>query len=80
MNENEKENLSFEEALTKLEEIVHKLEQEDVPLESAIDYYQEGMKLSKLCDEILKNAQKKMTQILNEEKEIEPFEIQEEQG
>lgn len=78
MNDNEKENLSFEEALTKLEEIVNKLEQEDVPLESAINYYQEGMKLSNLCDDILKNAQKKMTQILNEEKEIEPFELREE--
>lgn len=77
MNDNEKENLSFEEALTKLEEIVNKLEQEDVPLESAINYYQEGMKLSNLCDDILKNAQKKMTQILNEE-EIEPFELREE--
>ncbi len=78
MNDNEKENLSFEEALTKLEEIVNKLEQEDVPLESAINYYQEGMKLSNLCDDILKNAQKKMTQILNEEEEIEPFELREE--
>lgn len=78
MNDNEKENLSFEEALTKLEEIVNKLEQEDVPLESAINYYQEGMKLSNLCDDILKNAQKQMTQILNEEKEIEPFELREE--
>ncbi|MEI3611754.1 exodeoxyribonuclease VII small subunit [Pseudogracilibacillus sp. SO30301A] len=78
MKDNEKENLSFEEALTKLEEIVYKLEQEDVPLESAINFYQEGMKLSNLCDDILKNAQKKMTQILNDEKEIEPFELQEE--
>lgn len=68
--------LSFEEALSKLEEIVHKLEEEDVPLEKAIDLYQEGMKLSKRCDETLKNAHEKMTQIINEDKEIEPFEIQ----
>lgn len=73
----ENKSMSFEEALTKLEEIVLKLEEEDVPLEKAIDYYQEGMKLSKLCDDILKNAQEKMTQILQEEK-MEPFELQEE--
>jgi len=71
--------LSFEEALRQLEEIVNKLEKEDIPLEKAINYYQEGMKLSKLCDDILQNAQEKMTQILNDEKEIEPFELQEEQ-
>jgi len=75
----EKSELSFEEALRQLEDIVNKLEKEDVPLEKAIDYYQEGMKLSKLCDDILQNAQEKMTQILNDENEVEPFELQEEQ-
>lgn len=72
----ETEELSFEEALSKLEKIVLKLEEEDVALEKAIDYYQEGMKLSKMCDEILDKAQEKMTHILNDEKEIEPFELQ----
>ncbi|WP_442962160.1 exodeoxyribonuclease VII small subunit [Pseudogracilibacillus sp. SE30717A] len=62
--------------MIKLEEIVLKLEEEDVPLEKAIEYYQEGMKLSKLCDDILEDAQEKMTQILKDGNEIEPFEIQ----
>ncbi len=70
--------LSFEEAVKKLEDIVAKLEEEDVPLEKAIDYYQEGMKLSKLCDEKLQEAQEKVTQILNDNNEEEPFELQEE--
>ncbi len=73
---NNKEELSFEEAIVKLEEIVLKLEEEDVPLEKAIDFYQEGMKLSKLCDDILQNAQEKMTQILKDGNTVEPFEIQ----
>ncbi|MEI3606775.1 exodeoxyribonuclease VII small subunit [Pseudogracilibacillus sp. SE30717A] len=72
----ERKELSFEEAIIKLEEIVLKLEEEDVPLEKAIEYYQEGMKLSKLCDDILEDAQEKMTQILKDGNEIEPFEIQ----
>lgn len=75
MDENK---LSFEEAVKKLEDIVAKLEEEDVPLEKAIDYYQEGMKLSKLCDEKLQEAQEKVTQILNDNNEEEPFELQEE--
>jgi len=70
--------LSFEEAVKKLEDIVAKLEEENVPLEKAIDYYQEGMKLSKLCDEKLQEAQEKVTQILNDNNEEEPFELQEE--
>lgn len=70
--------ISFEEAVKKLEDIVAKLEEEDVPLEKAIDYYQEGMKLSKLCDEKLLEAQEKVTQILNDNNEEEPFELQEE--
>jgi len=73
----EKEKLSFEEAMSQLEEIVEQLEKGDVPLEKAISYYQEGMKLSKLCHDKLTNVQEKMTQILNEQDELEPFHIQE---
>lgn len=67
--------LSFEDAVKKLEEIVAKLEAEDVPLEKAINFYQEGMTLSKLCDDKLQEAQEKVTKILNDNQE-EPFEIQ----
>lgn len=68
--------LTFEEAMLALDEIVEKLEEGDIPLEKAISYYEEGMKLSKLCNDKLKNAQEKMTNIINEQNEIEPFEIQ----
>lgn len=68
-----KNELTFEKALTELEEIVVKLESADIPLEKAIDFYQAGMKLSKLCDEKLTHAQEKMTQILNDENELESF-------
>ena len=45
------EELTFEEAMKKLEEIVAKLEEGDVPLEKAIAFYQEGMALSKICSD-----------------------------
>ncbi|MGY0693035.1 exodeoxyribonuclease VII small subunit [Virgibacillus sp. FSP13] len=70
------EETSFEEAMLELEKIVERLEEGDVPLEKAISYYQEGMKLSKLCNDKLKQVQAKMTQIMNEQGETEPFEIQ----
>lgn len=71
--------ISFEDALEKLETIVEKLEEGDVPIEKAINYYQDGMNLSKLCNDKLKNVQEKMTQIMNEQDEFEPFDIQEEE-
>lgn len=71
--------LSFEEAMEQLEEIVERLEEGDVPLEKAISYFQEGMKLSKLCHDKLQNVEKQMEQILREDGELEPFSIQEEE-
>ncbi|SFA71902.1 Exodeoxyribonuclease VII small subunit [Lentibacillus halodurans] len=72
-------NLSFEEAMLELEKIVEKLEKGDVPLEKAISYYQEGMHLSKVCNDKLTNVQEKMTKIMNEQGQFETFEIQEEE-
>lgn len=77
MTEN-KEELSFEQAMDQLEALVEKLETGEVPLEKAIQYYQEGMKLSKICNEKLGNVEKQMQQIMNEHGEFEPFSIQEE--
>jgi len=52
----EKERLSFEEALRKLESIVEKLEDPEVTLDESIRLYEEGMKLSKYCSETLEDA------------------------
>jgi exodeoxyribonuclease VII small subunit len=71
-------NVTFEEAMEQLEDIVGKLEEGDVPLEKAISYFQEGMKLSKLCHDKLQHVEKQMDQILKEDGKLEPFTIQEE--
>ena len=68
--------LSFEQAMEKLEEIVQKLEAGDVPLEKAINYYQDGMLLSKLCSDKLINVQEKMTKIMDEHGEVTSFDLQ----
>lgn len=74
-----KEEKTFEEALKELEEIVNKLEEGDVPLEKAINYYQEGMELSKICNAKLTDVEKQMEKIVDEEGNTEPFLIQEDQ-
>ncbi|WP_042458226.1 exodeoxyribonuclease VII small subunit [Neobacillus dielmonensis] len=71
-------NLSFEEAMTKLERIVEKLEEGDVPLEEAISIYKEGMELSKLCHDKLKSVEEQLTQIITEDGSTESFSIDEE--
>ncbi|WP_088043578.1 exodeoxyribonuclease VII small subunit [Bacillus sp. EAC] len=70
--------LSFEEAIKEIETIVQKLEQGDVPLEKAIEYFQEGIKLSQICKDKLTKVEKQMTSILNEQGEQTPFTIEEE--
>ncbi|TVP82748.1 MAG: exodeoxyribonuclease VII small subunit [Alkalicoccus sp.] len=63
----EEKKASFETSMRELEEIVQKLEQGDVPLEEAIDMFQEGMKLSKDCHDRLHKVEKQMTEVLSED-------------
>lgn len=51
------EKLTFEKALTKLEEVVKKLENKQIPLDEAVKLYNEGLELSKVCYELLKEAE-----------------------
>ncbi|MFC0561611.1 exodeoxyribonuclease VII small subunit [Halalkalibacter alkalisediminis] len=75
----EKTELSFEEAMAELEQVVERLEQGDVPLEKAITMFQEGMALSKQCHEKLEQVEKQMDQILHEDGEIELLDFQEDE-
>jgi len=54
---------SFEEALTKLEAIVEKLDDDDITLEESVQLYEEGLKLSKICSKTLENAELKIEEI-----------------
>lgn len=77
MGNNSKE-LSFEEALKQLENIVNALEKEDVALDKMIRYYEKGMELSKQCSDMLANAEEKMTKIINDQGKIENYHTGEE--
>ena len=56
--------LSFEDALRELENIVAKLERGDAPLEESIDIYERGALLKKHCEDKLKSAQLKVDKIV----------------
>ena len=55
--------LSFEDALKRLESIVQQLESGDVPLETSIALYGEGDRLRAQCEARLKAAQARIDQI-----------------
>lgn len=67
------ENLSFEESLEKLEEIVNKLENGDVPLDDAIDEFNKAMQLVKICNSKLNAAEESIAKIIKENGEIVDF-------
>jgi exodeoxyribonuclease VII small subunit len=53
----------FEEALQKLESIVEGMESGDLPLESLLAKYEEGVKLAKVCQDKLGEAELKIQQL-----------------
>jgi len=56
----------FEKALKKLEQIVQELESGDLPLEKAIDKFEEGVQLSKFCSNILDETEKRITILMQD--------------
>ena len=55
--------MSFEEAMAALEDVVRKLEQGEVPLEQSIALYDTGAQLKKRCEVKLKEAEEKVAAI-----------------
>lgn len=62
-----KKEKAFEEALSELEEILNRLEQGDLPLEEALQLFEQGVKLSRLCHTKLDEAQKRVEILLKDE-------------
>lgn len=55
--------MSFEQGLRELEQIVGRLEHGDVELEESIDIYERGEALKAHCDKLLKQAEAKVEKI-----------------
>jgi exodeoxyribonuclease VII small subunit len=54
-------NIKYEEAYTRLEDILSKLEDGTTTLEESLKLYEEGIKLYRHCNNLLENAQLKIT-------------------
>lgn len=69
--------LKFEDALKRLEEIVDTLEKGGLPLERSLKIFEEGVRLSRLCNKMLDKAEKKVEILMRNdsgELEAKPFE------
>jgi len=68
--------MKFEEALKKLEKIVGELEDGNLSLDDALERYEEGIRLAKMCSKKLEVAKKKVEILLKSEDgsvELKPF-------
>ena len=63
----QEDQLTFETAIEKLENILKKLENEDTPLTQMVELYEQANKLADICRTKLKAADKKMTKLIKNE-------------
>ena len=62
--------INFEDTMKKLENIANELEKGDLDLDTSVSKVEEGMKLSKKCNEILENAEKRISILINNGEDI----------
>lgn len=63
---NEK-NMTFEQSMARLEQIVRTMERVDAPLEESLKLFQEGTELVRSCNQLLENAQLQVKKIMTAE-------------
>ena len=63
------DNNNFEESMKDLEMIVEKLEKGEQNLEKSLQLFEEGVEISKKLNDQLKNAEKKVSELMNISKE-----------
>ena len=62
--------MSKKELMVKLEDITNKLENEKLSLDESVKLFEEGMQISKECNNKLEDAEKKITILINQNNEI----------
>jgi len=78
-----KADVSFEDAVKKLESIVEEMESDELPLDKLLVRYEEGAKLVKACEEQLQSAESRITQLeetLEGELAARPVTLREDEG
>ena len=64
------EDINFEDAMKQLESIANELEKGNLTLDESVKKFEEGMNLSKKCNDFLNSAEKKNTMLINNGGEI----------
>ena len=64
------ENKNFVIQIKELEKIVQELEKGNLNLDDSVSKFEEGIKISKECNKILEEAEKKISILINDEEEI----------
>ncbi|MBR2546428.1 MAG: exodeoxyribonuclease VII small subunit [Erysipelotrichaceae bacterium] len=64
------DNMTFEEAKKKLEEIVARIKNENCTLDEALKLYEEGVKLARFCDEKLSIFKTRLSEIVDSAGEL----------
>jgi exodeoxyribonuclease VII small subunit len=62
----QKQTRTFEASLEALERIVHELEQGDLPLEKSLELFEQGIRLSRECQERLGQAERRIEMLLSD--------------
>ena len=63
--------MSFEENMEQLEKVVQELESGNLNLEDSIKKFEDGINLSKKCNEIFEEAEKKITVLVKKDDKVE---------
>ena len=66
----EKNTIIFEDAMKELEQIASQLEKGDLNLDQSVTKFEEGMKLSKTCNKILEDAEKRISILIKNEDDV----------
>ena len=66
MKNTEEQPKSFEASLEALEQIVHELESGDLPLEKSLQLFEDGIRLSRQCQERLNQAERRIEVLLRD--------------
>ncbi len=74
------DNYPFEESLARLEKLVEQMENGDLTLEESLRTFEEGIKLTRECQQALKSAEQKVKLLVEEAGHVreEPFDIDDE--
>ena len=64
------DNLSFEEALSNLEEIIQRMESGEAPLDSLVNHYETGIRMLKFCHSKIEGAEMKIKEVQEKDGEL----------